>query len=108
MEHVRAGGVDEALSPVLRQLPTKVGGAFVGVVPAKVSVNPGEDALRGVNGLLRSALGRGAIGDQDNARGVVLPRDAKGHFNIRAELQVPSLKFRVVEFLEGFTSPAKR
>ena len=108
MEHVRAGGVDDALSPILRQRPAKIGGASVGVVSAKVSINPGEDALRGFNGLLRGAFGRGAIGDQDDAGRVVLPRDAKGHFNIRAELQVPSLKLRVVEFLEGFTSPAKR
>lgn len=32
----------------------------------------------------------------------MLPRDAEGHFNVRAELQVPSLKLPVVESLEGF------
>jgi len=102
MEHVRAGRVDRALSAVLRQLPAKVGGAFVGAVSAKVSINPGKDALRGFNGLLRGAFGRGAVRNQDDAGRVVFSRGAKGHVNVRAKLQVPSLKLRVIEFLERF------
>ena len=102
MKHVSAGGVDEALSSVLSQLATKVGGTSVGVIPAKVSIDPCEDALRGFDGFLRGAFGRGAVRNHDDSGGVVLPGHAKGHFDVRAELQVPSLKLRVVESLEGF------
>ena len=107
MEHVCTGRVDETLSPILRQRPAKVCGALVGVIPAKVSINAGEDALCGFNRLLRGAFGRGAISDQDDAGGVVLPSGTKRHFNVGAEIEVESLKLPVVESLEGFDVSGK-
>ena len=107
MEHVRAGGVDDALPAILRELAAKVGGAFVGLAPAIVGINPGKDRLRGRNDLLCGPLGRGTVRDEDNAGRVVLPRDAKGLFNVGAKGQVPSGKLLLLEGLERFDIPAK-
>ena len=107
MEHVRAGGVDDALPAILRELAAKGGGAFVGLAPAIVGINPGENRLGGGNDLLWRPLGRGTVRDEDNAGRVVLPRDAKGLFNVGAKGQVPSGKLLLLEGVEGFDIPAK-
>ena len=107
MEHVRAARVDNALPAILRELATKAGGAFVGLAPAIVSINTGEDRLRGGDDLFWRPLGRGTVRDEDNAGGVVLPRNAKGLFNVGAKGQVPSSKLLLLESVEGFDIPAK-
>ncbi len=107
MEHVRAARVDDALPAVLRELAAKAGGAFIGLAPAIVGINAGEDRLGGGNDLLCGPLGRGTVRDEDNAGGVVLPRNAKGLFNVGSKSQVPSGKLLLLEGVEGFDIPAK-
>lgn len=107
MEHVRAGGVDDALPAILRELAAEAGGAFVGLAPAIVGINPGEDRLGGGNDLLCRPLGRGTVRDKDDAGRVVLPRNAKGLLNVSSKGQVPSGKLLLLECVEGFDIPAK-
>ena len=107
MEHVRAARVDDALPAILRELAAKAGCFLVGLAPAIVGVNPGEDRLGGGDDFLRRALGRGAVSDEDNAGGVVLPRNAEGLFNVGAKCQVPSGKLLHLEGVERFDIPAK-
>ena len=107
VEHIRAGGVDDALPAILRELAAEAGGAFVGLAPAIVGINPGEDRLGGGNDLLCGPLGRGTVRDEDNAGRVVLPRNAEGLFNVGSKGQVPSGKFLLVEGVERLDIPAK-
>ena len=107
MEHVRAARVDDALPAILREPAAEAGGAFVGLAPAIVGINPGEDHLGGGNNLLCGPLGRGTVRDENNAGRVVLPRDAEGLFNVGAKGQVPSGKLLLLEGVEWFHIPAK-
>ena len=107
MEHIRAGGVDDAFPAILCELAAKAGGAFVCLAPAIVGINPGEDRLGGGNDLLWRPLGRGAVRDKDDAGRVVLPRNAKSLFNVGAKGQVPSGKLLLLERIEWFHIPAK-
>ena len=107
MEHVRAARVDDALPAILRELAAEAGGAFVGLAPAIVGINPGEDRLCGGNDLLWRPLGRGAVRDKDDAGRIVLPRNAEGLFNVGSKGQVPSGKLLLLEGVERFDIPAK-